>query len=171
MNRVPLFSLILLLLLALQFAVFNHIYIGYGFTIYVYVLFFLILPFRMPGWLFLLLACIVGLGVDSVFNTGGIHAFSSVFVAFARPRILKSFEQSYDKELAFRPGIQTMGFLNFLKYSLVIVFIHNFLIFYLEVFHLRGFFYHLFIVIVNTVLTTFVCLLLEALFKKEKFRS
>lgn len=171
MNKIPGYTLILFLLLALQFAIFNHIYIGYGITMYVYILFFLILPLRTSGWLMLLLGFITGLAVDSVFNTGGIHAFSTVFICYFRPYVLRFFERSIDLELAFRPGIQAMGFMNFLRYTVFIVFIHNLFIFFLEVFHFGNFFFNLFLIIVNTLLTSFICIIFEALFKKEKFRT
>ncbi len=171
MNKVPRYLLIVLMLMALQLSVFNHIYIGYGIVMFVYVLFILILPIQIPGWLILLTGFFTGIAVDSVFNTGGIHAFSTVFIAYLRPKVLKYFERSIDFELAYRPGIQSMGFMNFLRYTIIIVFFHNLLIFYLEVFHFRSFFSNFFIVIVNTLLTSLICIMFEALFKKEKFRG
>ncbi len=170
MSNLIRYGLVPVLLLILQFSVFNNISFGYGITVFVYVLFFLVLPLRLPGWALLLIGFATGLIVDSVFNTGGVHAFASVFTMFMRPNILKTFEQSFDYDTTFRPGTQSMGFTNFIKYTISMTFIHNFVLFYLEVLTLKSFFFHLLIVIANTLLTTLFCVVFEALFKKEKSR-
>lgn len=171
MNNGLKYFLILILLLVLQLAIFNNISMGHGITVFIYIMFFLILPFRVPVWGILLLGFACGLMLDSIFNTGGIHAFSCVFIAYMRPKVLRIFEHSYDQETAFRPGIQSLGLSNFIKYTLGIVFIHNFVILFIEVFTLSLFFKNLFIVIVNTILTTFFCVVFEALLKKERSRQ
>jgi hypothetical protein len=171
MNKIIRYAFVLFLLLVFQFAVFNHIVIGQGVTIFIYLFFFLILPLRTPGWALLMTAFLTGLAVDSVFNTGGIHAFATVFIAFMRPIILNRIEFVMDRDLVYRPGIRSMGWLNFLKYTFIISFIHQFTLFYLEVFHFRYFFYHLLIVLLNTLLTTVICLLIEVLFKAERSRA
>jgi len=170
MNNIVRYFIILSLLLLFQFAVLNNIAIGNGITIFVYILFFIILPFRISGPLTLLMGFWVGISVDSVFNTGGIHAFSTVLIVFLRPMILRYFNNSFDIDLSFRPGIQSMGLTNFAKYVFTIVFLHHFLVYFIELFHFRSLLSHLFIVIVNSLLTTIVCILLEALFKREKQR-
>jgi rod shape-determining protein MreD len=170
MNNIVKYALILLLLLFMQIAFFNHIIIGYGIIVFVYILFILVLPVKTPGWTILLIAFFSGLAIDSVFNSGGIHSFSTVLVAFLRPLILRFVSNPYDLELAFRPGMKSLGFLNFVKYSVILVFVHNFMVLYLEAFSFSGFLLNFLIVLINTALTVLVCLLLEAMFRKEKIR-
>jgi len=171
MNKIVRYALVLFLLLVFQFAVFNHIVVEQGITIFIYLFFFLILPLRTPGWAVLLLGFSTGLAVDSVFNTGGIHAFATVLIAFLRPYILNKNEFVMDRELVYRPGIRSMGGVSFLKYSFTMAFIHHFILFYLEVFHFRSFFLHLLIVLINTLLTSIICMLIEVLFKSERSRA
>ncbi len=171
MNNILKYSLVLFLLLLVQTTLFNHIIIGHGIIIFVYVLIILILPLKTPGWALLLISFLTGLAMDSIFNSGGIHAFSTVLTAFVRPLFLKILTNPYDLELAFSPGIRSLGFLNFLKYSSILIFIHNFSVAFLEVFNFSNFFFNLLIVLINSTLTLLICLMLEALFRKEKTRS
>jgi rod shape-determining protein MreD len=171
MNNIPKYSVALLLLLALQFALFNNIVIGMGIIVFVYIYFILILPIKTPGWAMLLIGFITGLAVDSVFNTGGIHAFATVFISFLRMSVLKTVIQTFDFEAISKPGIQSMGFMNFSKYALSMAFVHNLLIYFIELFHFKMFFHSILVVIINTLITAFICILLDAVFKKEKSRN
>lgn len=168
MNNTFRYIIVALFLLLFQIAVLNNIFIANGITIFAYILLIIILPFKISRQLLLIIAFVMGFFVDAVFNTGGIHAFVTVFVAFIRPVILRSFENSYDTELSFRPGMKSMGLLNFSKFTIVMVFIHHLLIHFIEIFHFNSFFSNLLIVIINTILTSLVCIIFEALFKKEK---
>jgi len=119
----------------------------------------------------LIIAFITGLAIDSVFNTGGIHAFSSVMVAYLRPFILRFISNPYDLEQTVRPGIKSIGFNNFVKYAAILLLVHNLAIVYLEVFSFSSFFLNFVIALINTALTLLVCLLLEGLFRKENVRQ
>ncbi len=167
MNKSLRYIIIYVFLVVLQLGIFNNVIIERGVIVFIYALFFIILPVRTPSWLMLILAFVTGLFYDSVFNTGGVHAFSTVFIAYFRSRILRIFANNFDIENAYRPGIKSMGVFNFLKFSFILLFIHNLLIYFLEVFHFNNFFSNFLIVIINTLLTLVVCVLLDLLFKKE----
>jgi hypothetical protein len=55
-----------------------------------------------------------------------------------------------------------------LKFSTIIIFIHNFILYFIDLFHFNSFFFHLFIVIINSLLTILFCTLFKVLLKKEK---
>src|SRR3954449_13271005 len=53
-------------------------------TPYIYILFILLLPFETPNILLFTFAFILGLIIDSFYDTPGLHAASCVLLAFAR---------------------------------------------------------------------------------------
>ena len=76
-------------LILVQVLVLNHInFFGY-LDPYLYVLFILMLPFEIPGWMLLISAFLLGLGIDLFSGTSGIHTAASVFMAFCRPAMLR----------------------------------------------------------------------------------
>ena len=75
-------------LLLLQLLLFNNIQFSGFINPYVYVLFFILLPFDFPGSLMLLLALIMGLILDLFMGTPGVHSAATVLMAFARPGVL-----------------------------------------------------------------------------------
>src|SRR5210317_1682358 len=58
-------------------------------NIFIYPLFLMLLPLRTPLSLLLLIGFFIGLSVDAVYDSLGIHASASVFMAYMRPRTLK----------------------------------------------------------------------------------
>jgi len=120
---------------------------------YVYLLFLLLMPFETPRWLQLLAGFGLGLTMDLFSNTLGMHTAATVLAAFARPYMLDLMAPRDGYESDSFPRIHYYGFLWFLKYTLVIVFIHHLALFYLEVFQLKEFFSTLLRVILSSALS------------------
>ena len=129
---------------------------------FVYVLFILLLPFEIPGWLILLLAFFTGITLDIFTDDIGIHAFSLVLTAFSRPIILGvlSSREGYKKRSL--PNMQDNGFVWFLKYAFFAILIHNFSYYFVETFQLKYFFVTLLKVILNTIFTTIIIILIQS---------
>ena len=72
-------------LVLVQVLVLNNIHFMGYINPYVYVLFILLLPVRFSRLFTLILAFALGLIIDAFSNTYGIHAFSTVLIAFLRP--------------------------------------------------------------------------------------
>lgn len=66
----------------LQVLVLNHIRFGGYANPYLYVLFILMLPYEMPGWLLLVISFIMGYTIDLFSATPGIHAVPQCLWAF-----------------------------------------------------------------------------------------
>ncbi|MFZ5940417.1 MAG: rod shape-determining protein MreD [Bacteroidota bacterium] len=147
------------LILLIQVLIMDNIRLGGLFNPYFYTLFILLLPFETPGWLLLLSAFLLGTSMDVVNNTPGMHTMASLLMAFVRPYLLNlsAPREGYDTETY--PRIYFMGFSWFLKYTLVLVFIHHLLLFYLEAFTFTNFFFTFLRVILSTALTTSTILL------------
>ncbi len=120
---------------------------------YVYLLFILLMPFETPRWVQLLSGFILGMGIDLFANTLGMHTAATVMIAFVRPYLLNLLAPRDGYEAETFPRIHYYGFLWFLKYTLIIVAIHHFMLFYLEVFQLKEFFSTLLRVILSSILS------------------
>ncbi|MBN2805172.1 MAG: rod shape-determining protein MreD [Prolixibacteraceae bacterium] len=105
---------------------------------YFYLLFIIILPMNIPRYLLLLLGFILGMTIDVFTNTPGIHASATVFVAFLRPFILNASNLD-DKEKVMCPTMANIGFTLFFRYAAILIVIHHFFLFYIEIFSFTGF--------------------------------
>jgi hypothetical protein len=156
------------LLILLQVLVFDNINFRGYLNPYIYILFILLLPFETPNWLLLILSFIVGFGVDLFSNTMGIHIAASVFIGFCRPGILRFVSSARDYEPGITPGIRDLGVTWFLKYSIILVLLHHFAFFYLEVFNFNEFFYTFWRVIFSAAFTMVFIMIGQYLFYKKK---
>jgi hypothetical protein len=95
----------------------------------------------------------LGLGIDLFEHTLGMHTAATVLIAFVRPYFLSLLAPRDGYEPDTFPRIHYYGFLWFLKYTLLIVFLHHFVLFYLEVFQLQNFLSTLLRVILSSVLS------------------
>ena len=125
-----------------------------GFMIpWVYLLFILLMPFETPRWMVLLSGFALGLGIDFFEHTPGLHTAATVLIAYLRPYILSLLAPRDGYEPETFPRIHFYGFNWFLKYTLLMVFIHHMALFYLEVFQLQNFLATLLRVLLSSVLS------------------
>lgn len=127
------------ILVLVQVLLLNHIQISGFINPYLYVLFILILPFNTPKYLLLLIGFFMGLSIDIFSNTIGIHASATTFLAFVRPFVINLISGRDILESNTAPRISELGLNWFLRYAVVLVLIHHFFLFYVEVFTLHGF--------------------------------
>ena len=78
-----------IILIAVQVLVLNHVEISGYINPFLYVLFILMLPIRIPRLFLLVIAFATGLCVDLFSNTAGMHAAACVLMAYFRPGWLK----------------------------------------------------------------------------------
>jgi rod shape-determining protein MreD len=157
-------------LLLLQIFVFDGLSL-YGFLIpYVYVAFILFLPFGISKSRLLLLGFFTGIIIDIFGNTLGLHAAATTLLAFARPGIINFFFGKMEFHENEQPGIAKLKFQGFLKYSVLLVFLHHFALIFLEVFSFRDIVARLEQVVLNTVYTVFVIFIIALLFPGKRNR-
>lgn len=153
------YALTFVALIALQLLVLNNINLGGYINPYVYILFIMLLPFEIPGWILLILGFLTGLIIDAFSGTLGMHSSATLFIAFIRPTVLSNIS-TY--ELDDKKGSPTMSMNDigwFIKYTLVMVFAHHFVLFYLETFSFTHFFATLLRIILSSILTVLFILL------------
>ena len=97
-----------------------------------------------------------------------MHAAATVFMAFARPGVLRLIapRDGYESDTKLIP--QAMGFNWFITYLSIMVVLHHLMCFYLEVFRFSEFFITFFKAILNSVITITLILIGEYLFGQSK---
>lgn len=154
-----------IVLVLIQVLALNNIqFLGY-INPYIYILFILSLPVKLPRSLTLILAFIIGISIDIFSNTLGIHAFASVLIAFMRQGITKLFisiEEGSNPE----PSFYTFGVGAYIKYVVTMVLIHHLTLFMLEAFSFVNFGQMLFRAFLNSAVTIFIILAIQS-FKRK----
>ena len=155
-------------LLALQVLVFDNILIGNYIHPYIYVLYVLLLPFEMPKWHLMLNGFLIGMAVDVFSGTPGLNAAATVFLAFMRPYIIGITSRKSDIEDKNEPSVTEMGAKWFIVYALILIVLHNLLLFWLEAFSIRLLGIVLVEVLLSVPVSLFVIMLIVYIFKPIK---
>jgi len=131
---------------------------------YFYVYFILLLPFETPRWVLLLSSFLLGLTIDIFVHTPGLNAAASVLMAFARPFVISSISTGTEFQVGHSPCLKNQGIKWFGYYSVILVLIHHFALFYLEIFRFGEFFYTFIRVILSSMFTLLLIWVSEYLF-------
>jgi rod shape-determining protein MreD len=148
-----------IVLVLIQVLILNNIQVSGYIIPYFYVLFILLMPFETPNWLLLVVAFGLGISVDLFVQTPGMHAAATVFMAFLRPWVLEMSAPRDGYEAGSFPRIYYYGFQWFLRYTVILVFAHHFLLFFIEVFRFAEFFSTLLRVILSSILSIILIML------------
>lgn len=156
-------------LLLIQVLILNNLNLGGYINPYLYILFLLILPVAIPGWLLLFLGFFLGLIIDVFLNTPGIHASATVFLAFMRPFFLRYIAPRDGYEPGSLPIPAHFGFIWFFRYAVLGVLSHHFFYFLVEAFTFKDLFSTLWRVILSSVFTL-LFIMIAQLFGQTKIR-
>ena len=157
-----------IILVGVQVLIIKNIELGRFINPFIYVLFLIVLPFETPKWALLFCGFIIGITIDMFYNTAGMHAAACVFMAYVRPGVLKLFSPRDGYEFGTQPTVQYLGVPWFLSYSGILVLLHHFILFYLEIFRFSEFFSTFFRVIVSTIFTILLIVITQYLFNRKK---
>ena len=160
-NRILKFGLFFIILVLLQVLLFNNIQFSGYINPYIYIMFILLLPVEVPGWLLLIISFFTGLTIDFFSGSPGMHTSATVLAGFVRPYILRIISPRDGYEPGGNPSIFAYGVRWFLIYTLVIVVVHHSALFYLEVFRFTDFFRTLLRVLLSSLFSITFILLLE----------
>lgn len=172
MNRGSiLFIFRFILFVLLQVLIFKNLILFDRAFCFIYLGFLLLLPLEIGPLLIIGIGFFVGLSVDVFYDSLGIHAASSVLIMVLRPYWVSLLTPQGGYDIGAQPNIKTLGFMWFLIYSLPLIFIHNFTLFFLESFGLRLFLFTLSKVISSAVFTFIILVLVQYLFMSKKFSN
>jgi rod shape-determining protein MreD len=155
------------ILIFFQVLILNNINLGGLFNPYLYILFIILLPFEISGWLLLTLSFVTGFSVDYFSHQHGLHTAACVFLGFVRPSVLKYFAPREGYENVVEPNIYIFGFRWFFKYIVICTIIHHVTLFYLEIFRFSDFFFTLARVIVSAIFTVVLIILTQYMFYRK----
>lgn len=150
-------------LIFFQVLILNHLNLGGYINPYFYVFFILLLPFETPRWLLLLSSFFLGLGIDLFTNTLGLNASASVLTAFARPFVISIISSGTESLIGNTPSLKNQGLKWFLYYTISLVLIHHFALFYLEIFRFEEFFQTFVRLLLSSTFTILLILISEYL--------
>ncbi len=145
----------LLILLALQVLLFDHLHIAmWGFPM-VYILFLINLSPRLPKWIELFVGAAIGLLMDIWYSSLGIHMAACVAVAFVRPLLLANMMQDVERIKDNVKG-STIGIAEYAKCVVLLTFIHHFIVFALEAWNWS----HWWIVLLQTLISSLMTIVI-----------
>lgn len=154
------------LLLFFQIVIINNIDLSTYVNPYIYVVFILSLPYNTKPWLVLVFSFILGLTMDSFSSLPGPHIAATVLMGYARRFYIMFSTNKDDQNTKIEPSISSKGAIGFIVYAFVLVFIHHFLLFFLEAFSFHQFFATLTRIFFSTLFTVLLISLGQLLFYK-----
>ncbi|MGB1043163.1 MAG: rod shape-determining protein MreD [Tenacibaculum sp.] len=155
MNRTIYIIFLFVFFLLLQGLVLNNVlFLGY-INPYLYIAFVFLYPLNTNRFPFLSLAFLLGLCVDAFSNSGGIHAFSILIIAYIRLFFIRTiFKKNESDYLLFNLRLETFD--KVFNYTAILTLVHHFVLFSLINFS----FYNFYNVITNTLFSSAFTLLL-----------
>jgi rod shape-determining protein MreD len=157
-----------IVLLGLQILVLNQVEISGFLNPYLYVLFILALPIETPRAMVLLLAFITGLTMDVFSDTLGMHTTACLWMGLLRPAIIRLISPREGFEFYFKPTLGYLGLPKYLLYSGILVFVHHFVLFFLEFFRFDEFPRMLLKIFASTLFTLILIFISQQFFSKGK---
>lgn len=149
-------------LVLIQVLVLNQVQFSGFVNPYIYLLFILLLPLSAPRYAVLILAFLIGLTIDVFSNSIGVHAAASVFIAYARPLVIRVISNR-EEDRSDYPGLFQTKLSWFLSYVTIMVLMHHLVLFYLEVFTFSHFGNTLLRVFISSAFSIFVIVLSQFL--------
>lgn len=168
MNQILPNSIRFVLLVVFQVVVLNYLEPGLGIYPMIYPLFIFMLPVELATVYTMLLAFLIGIAVDSVSNTYGLHASSAVLMAFLRPQVFKWLSPREGYENIETPSLYSLGTRLFVyAYTLLLIF-HNGWYFFVESFKLNEFIWVLLKIVLSVSVSLGLSLLVQFVFLSNK---
>ncbi len=167
MNKILTQIALFVFFVLVQVLILNNIELGAGTQIMIYPLFVLLLPVGMNVFLLLFLSFLLGLSIDAMSNTYGLHASALLVVAFVRPMIFKLTSPRDGYEQIYSANIYVMGVPWMVKTLGLLILIHHFWFFLLELFKLSEVLYLLQKTLLSLPMSFVICILLQYLFIKK----
>ncbi|MFK7756846.1 MAG: rod shape-determining protein MreD [Flavobacteriales bacterium] len=161
-----------IILMLLQMVVLNNMTtMGFSYAYLVpqvYVLFILFLPFETPTWLSVMIGFVTGLIIDFSLNTEGLHAFACTTLAYAKPSLTRALSPRDDYDFNSEPTFVDQGMAWFLTYSSILIFIHHFVLFFMEKLSWSNFLATLFTVVLSSVFTLIIAIIYQFIVYPKK---
>jgi len=135
---------------------------------FLYVAFILLLPFELSTTLTLLVGFLLGFTIDIFYSSLGIHAFATVLMSYLRNYWLSVITPQGGYDVGNSPTMAANGVQWFLVYAIPLVFIHHFVLFFLEASGFDMFWFTLLKIISSLLFTLTVIVFLQLLVPQRR---
>jgi rod shape-determining protein MreD len=153
-------------LLSAQVLIFNRIDLFGFINPFPYVLFIILYPVNGNKSGLLVASFFLGLLMDMLWNSGGVHAAACLVLAYYRPSLFKfSFGLSYEYQTVKLNDVLTPERFSFI---LIAVVLHHFVLFVLEVFKISFLWNILVRTVLSTIFTILICIIIIYIIKPSK---
>jgi len=160
-----------LLFVFVQVLVLNQIELGYGIQIMIYPLYILLLPVDLAIIPLMLIAFSTGLFIDVMSDTYGLHTSAMVAFAYARTLIFNLFAPRDGYDPLLETNVSNMGTGWFLKVFGLLLILHHFWFFMLEMFKLNEIGFVLRKTALSAPLSFLICILLQYLLLQKRAKN
>ncbi|WP_369047887.1 rod shape-determining protein MreD [Tenacibaculum sp. UWU-22] len=167
MNKTAEIIFLFFFLLFLQVFILNKIlFLGY-INPYLYIAFVFLYPLKENKTSLLISAFLLGLCVDFFSNSGGIHAFATVFIAYIRSYLIHPiFRKSPADYPFFNLRLEPFG--KVFNYVSILTIIHHFLLFSLANFSFQNYVNVLINTLFSSIFTLILFFLGDYIFRPKK---
>ena len=117
--------------IVLQVLLFNNLQLWGLCQPQVYLLCLLMFPITLPRWADMLIGMALGFFMDILCNSIGVHTMACILAMFIRQPLLATFVQEHER-LTGEISTQTVSMDAFIKYSIILVFLHQICISFLS---------------------------------------
>ena len=137
---------------------------------FLYVAYLLSLPVETNPLMLMVIGFLMGFLIDTFYDSLGLHAFASVFIMYIRNFWLSNIipQGGYDSNSV--PALGVNGLQWYLVYMIPMVFIHQALLFFVEMGGFSMFWFTLWKVIASTLFTASVIIIVQFLFPDRSRR-
>ncbi len=115
----------------------------------------------------LITAFILGLTIDLFSGTVGMHSSATVFMAFLRPYVLKVISPRDGYESETLPQLRYYGASWFIRYAVILILVHHFFLFFIEVLRFSNFFATFARVVLSSIFTIILVLISQYFYRKD----
>ena len=135
----------------LQVLLFNQLQLWGACHPYIYVLCLLMMPITLSHSVDMVIGALVGLAMDVFCNSLGIHTASCILIMFIRPYLIGAIVNDKDR-LNEQISLRAIGMEAMLKYTVILVLIHHFVVFSLAAWS----WHHIGFVLLETLVSSIV---------------
>ncbi|MFD2529406.1 MULTISPECIES: rod shape-determining protein MreD [Polaribacter] len=167
MNKTIFFGLLFVFMILIQVFILNNIlFLGYV-NPYLYIMFIFLYPLNKNRFVFLFLAFLLGLIIDFFSDSGGIHAFSTLFIAYIRLFFVRVYFNKFEVDFPFfRLNLEPFG--KRFNYVVTLTVIHHFILFSFANFSFQNFSNVIINTIYSSIFTLIIYFLATFIFSKKQ---
>lgn len=135
---------------------------------FIFIYFIIVLPLDLSKNLLIILSFLIGFFIDLFSDTLGLNSLAALFLSVLKRPVFYLYMPKEEKFKAAIPSIGTMGWSNYLKYTLTLTGIFCIIVFSIEFFSVASISLMLLMAASSTLFTLLLLLAIDALFNRSQ---